>query len=705
MKSTVTLFLLFFLIQLQAQNKPLAQRIDSLLEASITETDAGLFVGVVQNGKIIYQGYRGLANLEDQVPVGEKTRSNIASTAKQFIALMVLDLSQKGNLSLEEDVRKYIPSIYPKVEDKIKIRHLLNHTAGVRDIYDLLSIQNKPWWKQVGYDNEDAIALIEQQEELAFTPGSFKMYSNSGYLLLTRVIEKASGQDFHEYSNAFFKQLGMENTQFQKNYMLVIPNLAKPYIKWGQNSPWKQYPMLTSLYGDGFLFTTLPDQLNYEVALQNAEKQGNELLLMSQQPIPNSEIQTYGFGLKLFNRMNYPAVHHDGSTGAYHSETLRFPEEQLTIFAMGNNGNQWSGWFTTEVAKMILPKRERPENYDQRLNRLASKTEPETRTGQFLSSGNYLIRIEEKEGKFSWHNANNRPIELVEGKGSTLRFTDGSGEKLGLEKDKMYYFYPDGKVREYSRLAVQQPSLADLESYTGTYSSTELQLDFSIELQDQKLFFATAGDEPEEMDVVNRDEILASDYILKVQRDAFDRVVALRLTTNRVQNNLFTKKTNLQYQPKASTTDGSIQVTTIGGEKDDPSQILLTKNKANGNEIWNKRFGGKSYDKASSILSVDDGYLIVGSTSSYGKGNYDMFVIKTDKQGKKIWQNTYGEFANEYGYSAEATSEGYIIKGTKQDFEAYATNNPKSYKVNVWYVTIDKRGKELSSTLLEEVLH
>ena len=92
------------------------------------------------------------------------------------------------------------------------------------------------------------------------------------------------------------------------------------------------------------------------------------------------------------------------------------------------------------------------------------------------------------------------------------------------------------------------------------------------------------------------------------------------------------------------TEDGSIQVTTIRSRDGETSDILLTKNEPNGNEIWSKRLGGNSYDKASSILATDDGYLIIGSTSSYGNGNYDMFVIKTDKEGKQEWQNTYGGF-------------------------------------------------------------
>ena len=184
----------------------------------------------------------------------------------------------------------------------------------------------------------------------------------------------------------------------------------------------------------------------------------------------------------------------------------------------------------------------------------------------------------------------------------------------------------------------------------------------------------------------------------------FDRVIEISLTYGRAHNIRFRKKTNLKFQPKISTENGSIEVTTIGSKKGNSSTILLTKNYANGNEIWYKKFGVSSYDKASSIIDTEDGYLIIGSTSSYGKGNYDMFAIKTDKKGKKLWQNTFGGFYNEYGYTAEKTKTGFIIKGTKQNCPNNTDINRKCI-TNVWFVTIDKNGKEVSNQLLEEIKH
>ena len=181
------------------------KKIDSIITSKINEKDPSLMVGIVKNGNIIYEKYRGLSNLQDQVSADKNTRSNIASTAKQFTALMILQLSLEEKLSLEDDIRKYLPTFYTKVKEKIKIRHLINHTSGIRDFYDLMSIQQNPWWSQEGLDNDDALELLEKQEDLAFIPGSRYLYSNSGYTILTKIISKVSGKKFHEFS--FFLSL------------------------------------------------------------------------------------------------------------------------------------------------------------------------------------------------------------------------------------------------------------------------------------------------------------------------------------------------------------------------------------------------------------------------------------------------------------------------------------------------------------------
>lgn len=679
-------------------------KIDSIVNSKIKENDPALFIGIVKDGKIIYEKYRGLANLQHQVKADQNTVSNIASTAKQFTALMILDLALNEKLSLEDDIRKYLPTFYPKVKEEIKIRHLLNHTSGIRDFYDLMSIQQNPWWSQEGLDNKDALELLEKQEDLAFTPGSRYMYSNSGYTILAKIIAEVTEEDFHKYSKNFFEGLGMKKTQFLKNYMSIIPNQAQPYSDWG-DGVWQQYPMITNLYADGFLFTSLKDQLIFEQAVQNANYNNNVLLIESQKPIKNNEIKTYGFGVELEDRLNRKSVHHSGGTGSYHSQMARYLEDKVSVFVMSNNSNLWSGAIADEIAKVLLTPKNVTDAYDVKMNEIVDLNVKENIVGQYRSPGEYLIRIEEKKGKLYSRNGNNNPIELVKEKASLYKMKRNPKLKVGFFANEMILFYASGKTSNYTKIPVEKPKLADLESYAGEYFSKELEMSFTIKLTPKnELKISLKGWEKEvDLEVLNRNELLVYDYILKIKRDQFNRVIEILLTTNRVLNNRFIKKTNLKYQPKIAAENGSINVSTIGSRNGKSSQILLTKNYANGNEIWSKQFGGKSYDKASSIINTKDkGYLIIGSTSSFGNGNYDVFVIKTDNKGNKIWQNSYGNFYNEYGYIAEETENGFLIKGTQQKCDSNSDINRKC-TTNVWFVSIDEHGQELSNTVLEEL--
>ena len=703
------LLALFLLLNLnlfsQAKQEIDGDAITKILNQYADDDSPGLAVGIVKDGNVVYEHYIGYANLEHKVKMNGSTRSNIASTAKQFTALMILQLSMENKLDLEDDIRKYIPSLYPKVEEEIKIRHLINHTSGIRDYVFILEIKGKPFWKQIGMDNDDVIELLEKQDELVFKPGTQYSYSNSGYTIMAEIIERVTDKKFNDYSDQFFKELGMNETAFIKRYMGVMPNRADAYSDWGGGT-WFKDLAVTKFNGDGFLYTTLKDQLHYEQLVQNAVRDKNDLIIKSQQPIPNSEIKDYGFGLELDGRLGREAQYHSGSTFGYHSHTTRFPKEKLSVFVMSNKGNVWSGTIADEVASVLLPEMEKKPAYDSRLSESLTEVEESEMLGQYTSPEGTLIRVVKEDGKLLWRFANYNPYELVEEGKNMFSASYNASIKIRFFKDELVRFYTTGKTIVYKQQPIEPASFADLQGFVGEYRSNELDMSFEIKLTDDNQLKLSFPDEDEEseVEVLNRNELLADSYRMKVQRDRFNRPTDILVTlTDRASNNRFKKKTHLKFQPQVETEDGSIQVTTIGSIDGESSDILLTKNYPNGNEIWSKRFGGGSYDKASSILATEDGYLIIGSTSSYGKGNYDMYVIKIDKEGNQLWQNTYGGFYNEYAYSAEKTDKGFLIKGTIQNCTSNTDVFNRECTTNVWFVSIDEKGKELSATVLEEL--
>ena len=172
-----------------------SEAITKILYQHANDDIPGMAVGIVKDGEIVYEHYLGYANLEHEIKIDKDTRFNIASDAKQFTALCILKLVEQGKLDLKDDIRKYLPDLYKNIEDKITISNLISHTSGVRDYGYLIGLSGKTAWK-LFIDNDDVIALLQDQKDLNFKPGTEYLYSNSNYILLTEIVKSVTGQTF-----------------------------------------------------------------------------------------------------------------------------------------------------------------------------------------------------------------------------------------------------------------------------------------------------------------------------------------------------------------------------------------------------------------------------------------------------------------------------------------------------------------------------
>jgi CubicO group peptidase (beta-lactamase class C family) len=192
------LLLWLFLIctfSLSSQSPGLSNKIDSLISINVTNSTPGCVVGIVKDGKILYKQCYGMANLDYRIPVTDSTVFNLASVSKQFTAFLVLLIEREGILSLDDEIQKYIPEL-KNYGHPITIRHLIHHTSGIPSTDNLrmfagLSLE-MPW------DKEDEFEMIQSYQKLNFKPNDEHLYSNSGYFLLTRIIEKVEGKSFSQ---------------------------------------------------------------------------------------------------------------------------------------------------------------------------------------------------------------------------------------------------------------------------------------------------------------------------------------------------------------------------------------------------------------------------------------------------------------------------------------------------------------------------
>ncbi len=206
------------------RQEPLAEtpagKVDQMMAAYRADTPGGV-VAVVRGGEIVFGAGYGLANVEYGAPNAKSTPYHMASVSKQFTAFAVVLLSLEGKLGLDDDVRKYLPEV-PDFGHAITLRHLLNHTSGIRDQWALWAMSGGRMDDVIR--QQDLMRLVTRQRELNFEPGAEHLYSNTGYMLLSEVVTKASGRPFGEWMKAnVFEPLGMSSTQIYDDHERLVP--------------------------------------------------------------------------------------------------------------------------------------------------------------------------------------------------------------------------------------------------------------------------------------------------------------------------------------------------------------------------------------------------------------------------------------------------------------------------------------------------
>lgn len=311
-----------------------ARSIDGLFNW-ITAESPGCAVGVSRNAQLIYQRGFGLANLETNTPITPTTIFQAASIAKQFTAMSVLLLARDGKLSLDDDVRKFIPEL-PDYGSRITIRHLLTHTSGLRDFFEML-ILARGRFEENRITEADMLDIVTRQKKLNFNPGEEFLYSNTGYALLEVIVKRASGQSLRDFAaSRIFGPLGMGNTQFRDDYTMLVRGRAEGYARRG--SGWRSSTPNYDVYGSTNLFSNVGDLLKWAANLDNPKIGDTSMVrqMATSATLPNGEATNYAFGLSLWNDRGTPVIEHEGGDPGFRSYLGRYPQYGLAIVVMCN---------------------------------------------------------------------------------------------------------------------------------------------------------------------------------------------------------------------------------------------------------------------------------------------------------------------------------------------------------------------------------
>jgi CubicO group peptidase (beta-lactamase class C family) len=337
----------------QKTTDPATQYVELLLSRySGTTPTPGCAVAVRRDGVIVYAAGHGYASLEHDIPITSKSVFYLASLSKQFTAMSVVLLSQQGKLSLDDDIRKYVPEV-PNLGSTITLRHLLWHTSGMRDYFSLLGILG--WASDEPLSETQLLDLIARQKGLNFQPGERFLYSNTGYALLGVVVKRVSKMSLRDFAaKEIFQPLGMTNTQYRDDHRSLIRNRAMAYMQTAAGYQ-LSLPEL-DVVGDGGMFSTVEDLMKWDANFDTGKVGGREGVAMLQRSgTLNSGATTgYGLGLTLGPLGVSLTQAASGAYGGYSSSFVRVPDFRLSVAALCNIASAPSK-LADQIATVYLP--------------------------------------------------------------------------------------------------------------------------------------------------------------------------------------------------------------------------------------------------------------------------------------------------------------------------------------------------------------
>jgi CubicO group peptidase (beta-lactamase class C family) len=333
---------------------PRALAVDKIFAEWNNLNSPGCAVGAVQNGRFLYkQGY-GIANLDYDIPNSPEMVYYVGSDSKQFTAASIALLSLQGRLSLDDDIRRYLPEM-PDYGTPIRIRNLIHHTSGIRDIYALMSLRGDRM--EDVFPDSAAIALIARQKGLAFTPGSAYSYSNSGYFLLAQIVKRVTGTSLRQFAeDQIFLPLGMTHTHFHDDPGHVMKQRATSYERDTLGGYRISYLQNFDKIGAGGLYTTLDDLRKWDENFYTKRVGGDSLqrVISTRGVLTNGDTLTYAFGNEITSYRGLRTVEHGGALMGYKAYILRFPDQHFTVLMTCNLGAIDPGPLAHAVAEVFL---------------------------------------------------------------------------------------------------------------------------------------------------------------------------------------------------------------------------------------------------------------------------------------------------------------------------------------------------------------
>jgi len=538
MRAFIVLALSITAVNLALGGDDRIQEVNQLFATFDKPGSPGCSVGIIQDGDFVYKKSFGEASLELGVPLTPASVFYMGSISKQFTAASIVLAAEQKRLSLDDDVRKYLPEL-PNYGRSITLRQMLHQTSGFRDFLDLIFVSGRNAADLASPG--DILKLIARQKDLNNVPGDEWIYSNSNYFLLGEVIRRATGESLARFAaENVFQPLGMTHTLFYDDNTLVVPNRVAAYDPGPNGSFLVDWSTTYDIVGGGGLMSSVDDLLAWDRNFY-ANKLGKGTLAAELQRhgvLNNGNQIDYALGLSLGEYRGLPIVEHNGSLFGYHSAFVRFPKQRFSTIVLCNHADAGPEALVRKIADLYLAPELNPTT-----NTLAAASEIpdplafagtylDTRTktiytftadhGNLMGWGAVLRRID--ANKFYDLGSNIITFEKV-----------GHAMRCSLAIPGQVYFTGD-------RLGPIHLSEKELSRFAGRYHSDELDATYTVSVENGKLAGQVGAKPAVIFDPATDVEFYSADFrALVFQSEVQQRISGFKLFTQSARGIVFNR--------------------------------------------------------------------------------------------------------------------------------------------------------------------
>jgi len=465
---------------------------DMIFKKDAVSTDPGGALVINQDNTLIHKSYYGMANLEYSVPITSNTVFKLASVSKQFVAFAICILAQQGKISLDDDIRKYIPEMHD-FGYKITIRQLLNHTAGFRDTMGSLCLAGRDLNDVIKYEHLLTLAL--NQKGLNFKPGSEHLYSNTGYVLLAEIVNRVSGEPFPTWGKTnIFEPLEMSSSLIRNDYTEMIPGRAYGYTK-GRDGKYHTNPDSWAMIGPSGIYSTIEDMAKWTINFDQQEVGGQEVfnLMFQQGKLNDGKTISYASGLYINEYRGTKTIGHDGGGAGFTTFVTYLPEYHFSMIVLYNTNYNVHKTINDIVDVYLgdklqyLAEPNQVDNID--LEVQVSTDQLDKYIGTYKVFQGWYITIS-RDGNQLMALETNKNIQSLKPLAETEFHLDSWNQSLIFNIDD------NGEVTDFSFLGrtcprvekESQPTFTPItEDFEGDYYCEELDVRYTIEIKEGKL--------------------------------------------------------------------------------------------------------------------------------------------------------------------------------------------------------------------------